>query len=120
MSAAASTIELNELRRNYLAVTQLYKDQSEDDATAEPPTAADLEAFDPKAFDKPTWRHDQSVWAADMALLVALTVVGLAGAWIALRATDPDLMEGRHSSRRRRGLLSQIWPRQQSQPVPVR
>jgi ABC-type multidrug transport system ATPase subunit len=120
MSAAASTIELNELRRNYLAVTQLYKDQSEDDATAEPPTAADLEAFDPKAFDKPTWRHDQSVWAADMALLVALTVVGLAGAWIALRATDPDLMEGRHSSRRKRGLLSQIWPRPQSQPVPIR
>lgn len=55
-----------------------------------------------------------------MALLVALTVVGLAGAWIALRATDPDLMEGRHSSRRKRGPLSQIWPRQQSQPVPIR
>ncbi len=88
MAAAASTIDLGDLRRPYIQMTETVRQGH---------TIEDL-----TPYEQPTWKHDTGVWGADVAILLALTVVGLAGAWIALRATDPDLMEGRH--KRRRGL----------------
>jgi ABC-type multidrug transport system, ATPase component len=89
MAAAASTIDLAELRQPYILITEAARNGR---------IVADM-----TPYEQPTWRHDGTVWSADIAILFALTVVGLAGAWIALRATDPDLMEGRHRQRRRAG-----------------
>jgi ABC transport system ATP-binding/permease protein len=87
MAAAASTIDLGDLRRPYIQMTETVR------------AGRAIEDLTP--YEQPTWKHEPAVWAADIAILLALTVVGLAGAWIALRATDPDLMEGRHKRRRR-------------------
>ncbi len=87
MAAAASTIDLADLRKPYITMTETAR------------SGQVVEDLSP--YEQPTWKHDPAVWGADVAILLALTVVGLAGAWLALRATDPDLMEGRH--RRRRG-----------------
>ena len=88
MAAAASTIDLAELRQPYIIMTETARSGS---------VTQDL-----TPYEQPTWRHDPAVWLADVAILMALTVAGLAGAWLALRATDPDLMEGRHKRRGRR------------------
>ena len=87
MAAAASTIDLAELRKPYIIMTE----------TARSGRVID----DLGPYDQPTWRHDAAVWSTDVAILFALTAVGLVGAWLALRATDPDLMEGRHKRRKR-------------------
>jgi ABC-type multidrug transport system ATPase subunit len=87
MAAAASTIDLGDLREPYIRMTE----------TARAGRVID----DLTPYQQPTWRHDGAVWMTDVAILFALTVVGLAGAWMALRAADPDLMEGRHKGRRR-------------------
>ncbi|HUQ43750.1 MAG TPA: ATP-binding cassette domain-containing protein [Candidatus Limnocylindria bacterium] len=87
MAAAASTIDLAELRKPYIIMTE----------TARSGRVID----DLGPYDQPTWRHDAAVWTTDVAILFALTAVGLVGAWLALRSTDPDLMEGRHKRRRR-------------------
>jgi hypothetical protein len=92
MAAAASTIDLAELRQPYIVMTETAR------------SGRVVEDLTP--YEKPTWRHDGGVWSADIAILLALTAVGLAGAWIALRATDPDLMEGRNKNRRRRGSVA--------------
>jgi ABC transport system ATP-binding/permease protein len=87
MAAAASTVDLAELRQPYIAMTEAAR------------SGQIVQDFTP--YQQPTWRHDAAVWSADVAILFALTVVGLAGAWLALRATDPDLMEARHKKRKR-------------------
>jgi hypothetical protein len=87
MAAAASTIDLADLRKPYIQMTETVR------------AGQVIEDLTP--YEQPTWKHEPAVWAADVAILAALTVVGLAGAWLALRATDPDLMEGRHKRRRR-------------------
>jgi hypothetical protein len=86
MAAAASTIDLADLRKPYITMTETAR------------SGRVVEDLTP--YEQPTWKHDPAVWGADVAILLALTVVGLAGAWLALRATDPDLMEGRHKRRR--------------------
>ena len=86
MAAAASTIDLGDIRKPYITMTETARSGQ---------VVKDL-----TPYEQPTWKHDPAVWGADVAILLALTVVGLAGAWIALRATDPDLMEGRHKRRR--------------------
>jgi energy-coupling factor transporter ATP-binding protein EcfA2 len=86
MAAAASTIDLADLRKPYITMTETAR------------SGQVIEDLSP--YEQPTWRHDPAVWGADVAILLSLTVVGLAGAWLALRATDPDLMEGRHRRRR--------------------
>jgi ABC-type multidrug transport system ATPase subunit len=93
MAAVASTIDLTELRQPYIVMTEAARSGQVID--------------DLSPYQEPTWRHDGAVWSTDIAILFALTVVGLAGAWIALRATDPDLMEGRHRGRRR-GTISKV------------
>jgi ABC transport system ATP-binding/permease protein len=90
MAAAASTVDLGDLRRPYIQMTETVR------------AGQVIEDLGP--YDQPTWKHELAVWGADVAILLALTVAGLAGAWIALRATDPDLMEGRHKRRNRRSL----------------
>jgi ABC-type multidrug transport system ATPase subunit len=86
MAAAAATADLTALRKPYILMTETAR--------------TGVVVRDPGPYEQPTWRRDAGVWTADVAILFALTVVGLAGAWIALRATDPDLMEGRHRHRR--------------------
>ncbi len=83
MAAAASTVELQDLRRPYVAIS---------DAAAERPSSR----------DRATWSHAASAWLLDMTVLVAMIVGGLVATWLALRRTDPDLMEGRHPGRQRR------------------
>jgi len=92
MAAAASTIDLAELRQPYIVMTETAR------------SGKVVEDLTP--YEKPTWRHDGGVWSADVAILLALTAVGLAGAWIALRATDPDLMEGRKRKGRSRASIA--------------
>ena len=88
MAAAASTIDLGDLREPYIRMTE---------------TARHGQVVEDLApYEQSTWRHEPGVWLTDVAILFALTTVGLVGAWLAIRATDPDLMEGRHRSRRRR------------------
>ncbi len=87
MAAAASTLDLADVRKPYIAVTEATKP----DAT--PPSNID-------SLSSPTWRHSTSVWIADVGVLLLLTVVSLSCAWLALRGTDPDLMEARHRGRR--------------------
>ena len=84
MSAAASTVELQDLRRGYNAVTASMT-----------PNAV-------PARDRATWDHTARSWLFDMGVLVAMTAGGLVATWFALRRTDPDLMEGRHPGRGRR------------------
>ena len=88
MAAAASTIDLANLREPYIRMTETARSgQVVEDMTP---------------YEQPTWEHSASMWLADGGILLALTVIGLAGAWLAIRATDPDLMEGRHKRRGRR------------------
>ncbi len=87
MAAAASTIDLADLREPYIRMTETAR------------SGQVIEDLGP--YQQPTWRHDPAVWGLDVMILFALTVAGLAGAFLALRAADPDLMEGRHRKRRR-------------------
>ena len=83
IAAAASSVELQDIRRPYLALSDAMDDR--------PPTP-----------DRATWRHGAAAWLIDMTVLVAMILGGLIATWLALRRTDPDLMEGRHPGRRGR------------------
>lgn len=87
MAAAASTLDLHAIRVPYLAVTESIKQR-------EPVT-------DLSSFERPTWRHDAATWLTDVGVLGGLMTLSLTGAFLALRRTDPDLMEGRHRGRSR-------------------
>ena len=91
MAAAASTLDLHTLRKPYVYATERARSPSYD------PTP-DLD--NGGRLDRPNWHHTPGIWWTNMGFLAVLTLFGLAGAWYALRATDPDLMEGRHRRRR--------------------
>jgi ABC-type multidrug transport system ATPase subunit len=104
MAAAGSTVDLLEVRGPYVALTEAAKLQSK---LKRPPTAQELrDALAAKA--QPSWQHTERAWLTDMAFLGGLTILGVLGAWLALRRTDPDLMEGRHRGRFRRSLLERL------------
>jgi hypothetical protein len=86
IAAAAGTVDLHRIRTPYVYLTEKTKARGG--------------AVDPSELDRPTWRHDLTIWVTNLGFLAALFVLGLAGAWYALRSADPDLMEGRHRSRR--------------------
>jgi hypothetical protein len=86
MAASASTLDLHRLRTPYVYITEKARVR---DGT--------VNLTD---FDRPTWHHELPIWVTNLGFLAALTVLGLAGAWYALRSTDPDLMEGRHARRK--------------------
>jgi ABC-type multidrug transport system ATPase subunit len=83
MAAAASTVELQDLRRSYVALSDFAADR-------------------PPSPDRATWNHTVGAWLVDMTVLFVMIVGGLVATWLALRRTDPDLMEGRHPGRRGR------------------
>lgn len=86
MAAAASTLDLQMVRRPYLLINETMR--------------RGAIVADPTEFERANWRHSAAVWIANVGVLVSLTIVTVAGAWFALRRTDPDLMEGRHRGRR--------------------
>jgi ABC-type multidrug transport system ATPase subunit len=98
MAAAASTLDLHKLREPYIYVNEKARNP---DINAQVNLAG---------FDRPTWHHTTPVWITNLAFLAALTIAGLAGAWYALRAADPDLMEGRHRRRRSPPLPARTAP----------
>ncbi|HEV2006356.1 MAG TPA: ATP-binding cassette domain-containing protein [Candidatus Limnocylindrales bacterium] len=104
MAAAASTVDLQEIRGPYVALTVTAKLQS---SLHRLPTGAELNRELAKT-EQPRWRHAATSWFADMGFLAALAVLSVVGAWLALRRTDPDLMEGRHRGRFRRSLLARL------------
>ncbi len=87
MAAAASTLGLTDVRRPYLVITQSAREGT---------VVSNL-----ARFENPTWSHTTGAWFGDATVLVALAVLCIVGALLALRATDPDLMEGRHRHDRR-------------------
>ncbi len=99
MNAAASTVDLQEIRKPFVLMNHASRNGAPPD--------------DPDQYDRPFWRHG-SDWIVNAGVLATLTIVALSGAWLALRATDPDLMEGRHKRSRRR------WPWQRRlKPTPA-
>jgi ABC-type multidrug transport system ATPase subunit len=86
MNAAASTVDLQDVRKPFVTLYYGTKFNRQ-------PSAAELR--------RPYWRNSPSDWTVSIGMLAALTVLALSAAWLAIQATDPDLMEGRH--RRRRG-----------------
>jgi ABC-type multidrug transport system ATPase subunit len=97
MNAASSTVDLNNVRRPFLMLNHFSENAS-------PPASKNQ-------YDRPFWNHG-SDWVVSSGVLATLTILALAGAWLALQATDPDLMEGRHKKRSRRR-----WPWQQGKPA---
>lgn len=87
MAAAAATVDLQAVRRPYLLVNETAR--------------SGAIIADPTPYERANWRHSAAVWITNVGVLVSLTIVTIAGAWFALRRTDPDLMEGRHRGRRR-------------------
>ncbi len=86
MAAAASTLDLQTVRRPYLLINESARSGT---------VVTDL-----SPYERSTWRHGAAPWIANIGVLAGLTVLSLAGAWFALRRTDPDLMEGRHRGRK--------------------
>jgi len=86
MNAAASTVDLQDVRKPFVTLYYGTKFNRE-------PTDAELA--------RPFWRHSPSDWTVSIGMLAALTVLALSGAWLAIQATDPNLLEGRHRRRRR-------------------
>ena len=91
MAAAASTLELQDLRRPYVYINDFAAGR---DATP----------------DRTTWSHAASSWLLDLSVLLGMTIAGLLGAVLALRRTDPDLMEGRHPGRGSRRSWRSLLP----------
>ena len=96
LAASAATLDLHKLRMPYVYATERAKHPKQ--------------PVDVAKFDRPEWHHTLPAWATNVGFLAVLIVFGLAGAWYALRSTDPDLMEGRHR-RRRAPLLATPAPR---------
>jgi ABC-type multidrug transport system ATPase subunit len=86
IAAAAGTLDLHRIRTPYIYLTERSRSRGG--------------AVDLGSLDRPTWHHELPVWVTNLGFLAALFVLGLAGAWYAVRSADPDLMEGRHRSRR--------------------
>ena len=92
-TAAASTVELNQLNALNSAVADIDVDKARED-----PRGAILEALgtaetqDPNNLERlgnPDYNHDSRAWSRSMLVLVAMTFGALAGAVIALRRYDP-------------------------------
>lgn len=105
MAAAASTVSLEDVRRPYLVIDTLTKLPKDEQQAAIDRALKDRVPIDVTSRERATWRHTASAWITDMGALAGLTIFGLAGAWLALRRADPDLMEGRHPGRWRRRWL---------------
>ena len=88
IAAAASTIDLQGVRQPYVLITETARQHRV--------------VRDPTPYERPTWDHAPMAWLTNVGMLILLTVVSLVGAWLAIRRTDPDLMEGRHRGRRPR------------------
>jgi hypothetical protein len=92
-TAAASTVELNQLNALNSAVAEIDIDKAKAD-----PRGAILDALsqaqsaDPNNLERlgnPSFNHDGRAWWRSMLVLIALTIGALAGAAIALRRYDP-------------------------------
>lgn len=92
-TAAASTVELNQLAAMNNALQQLPIDDLERDPRAALDDAlARIRSEDPALAEKlgdPDFNHDASAWGRAMLIVGALTIAALAGTAIALRRHDP-------------------------------
>jgi ABC-type multidrug transport system ATPase subunit len=89
MAAAASTLDLTNLRKPYVIATEAMSDSSGTDGTVVPP------------YERPTWKHDSGTWLINVGVLVGLSLLSVLGAWYMLRSTDPNLMDARRQQRGR-------------------